>query len=84
MIHPGAVRVDTSGKVYVLDVANNYAPVGQFTITGFGSGGAGMEFDCDGNLWLDAGMVTTQADWSLDFDLGMNFLEWHAPVPLAH
>ncbi len=38
----------------------------------------------DGNLWMDAGMVTTQADWSLDFDVGMNFMEWHAPVPLAH
>ena len=37
-----------------------------------------------GNLWMDAGMVTTQADWSLDFDIGMNFMEWHAPVPLAH
>ncbi|RWX81400.1 DUF3445 domain-containing protein [Neorhizobium lilium] len=36
------------------------------------------------NLWMDAGMVTSQADWSLDFDLGMNFMEWHAPVPLAH
>ncbi len=38
----------------------------------------------EGNLWMDAGLVTTQADWSLDFDLGMNFMEWHAPVPLAH
>lgn len=38
----------------------------------------------DNNLWMDAGMVTTQADWSLDFDLGMNFFEWHGPVPLAH
>ena len=38
----------------------------------------------DDNLWMDAGMVTSQADWSLDFDLGMNFFEWHAPVPLAH
>lgn len=36
------------------------------------------------NLWMDAGMVTTQADWSLDFDIGMNFMEWHGPVPLAH
>lgn len=35
-------------------------------------------------LWMDAGMVTTQADWSLDFDIGMNFFEWHVPVPLAH
>ena len=38
----------------------------------------------DANLWVDAGMVTTQADWSMDFDVGMNFFEWHAPVPLAH
>lgn len=38
----------------------------------------------DENLWMDAGMITTQADWSLDFDIGMNFYEWHAPVPLAH
>ena len=38
----------------------------------------------ENNLWMDAGMVTTQADWSLDFDIGMNFMEWHGPVPLAH
>ncbi|WP_126977260.1 heme-dependent oxidative N-demethylase family protein [Frigidibacter oleivorans] len=38
----------------------------------------------DGNLWMDAGMITAQADWSLDFDVGMSFHEWHAPVPLAH
>jgi len=38
----------------------------------------------DGNLWMDAGIITAQADWSLDFDIGMNFFEWHAPVPLAH
>jgi hypothetical protein len=38
----------------------------------------------DGQLWMDAGIVTTQADWSLDFDIGMNFMEWHGPVPLAH
>lgn len=38
----------------------------------------------DRNLWMDAGIVTTQADWSLDFDLGMNFMQWHGPVPLAH
>jgi hypothetical protein len=38
----------------------------------------------DRTLWMDAGMVTTPVDWSLDFDLGMNFVEWHGPVPLAH
>lgn len=37
----------------------------------------------DDNLWIEAGMVTSQADWSLDFDIGMSFHEWHAPVPLA-
>ena len=33
---------------------------------------------------MDAGIATTQADWSLYFDVGMNFMEWHGPVPLAH
>ncbi|GLK66402.1 heme-dependent oxidative N-demethylase family protein [Hansschlegelia plantiphila] len=35
-------------------------------------------------LFMDAGMITTQADWSLDFDIGMSWTEWHGPVPLAH
>jgi hypothetical protein len=38
----------------------------------------------DGTLYMDGGMVTTQADWSLEFDLGMTFHEWHGPVPIAH
>jgi hypothetical protein len=38
----------------------------------------------DDTLFMDGGMVTTQADWSLEFDLGMTFHEWHGPVPLAH
>lgn len=38
----------------------------------------------NGSLYLDAGMVTAQADWSLQFDVGMDFMEWHGPVPLAH
>lgn len=38
----------------------------------------------DNNLYMDAGMITAQADWSLQFDIGMSFMEWHAPVPLAH
>jgi len=37
----------------------------------------------EGNLWVDAGVVTTQADWSLAFDVGMSFNEWHGPVPMA-
>ena len=43
-----------------------------------------LQDERDANLWMDAGMITSQADWSLDFDIGMNFMEWHAPVPLAH
>jgi len=38
----------------------------------------------DQNLYMDGGMVTTQADWSLAFDIGMAFHEWHGPVPGAH
>ncbi len=38
----------------------------------------------ENNLFMDGGMVTTQADWSLEFDLGMSFHEWHGPVPVAH
>jgi hypothetical protein len=38
----------------------------------------------DDNLFMDGGMVTSQADWSLNFDLGMSFHEWHGPVPVAH
>lgn len=38
----------------------------------------------DGDLFMDAGMVTSPADWSLAFDAGMSFKQWHAPVPIAH
>jgi hypothetical protein len=38
----------------------------------------------DHDLFADLGIVTTQADWSLAFDAGMSFKEWHAPVPQAH
>ncbi len=38
----------------------------------------------ENNLWMDAGMVTGPADWSIKFDAGMSFTEWHAPVPMAH
>lgn len=38
----------------------------------------------ENTLFIDGGMVTTQADWSLEFDLGMTFHEWHGPVPIAH
>ena len=38
----------------------------------------------EGNLFMDAGMVTCPADWSIKFDAGMSFTQWHAPVPMAH
>ncbi|MBN3854907.1 DUF3445 domain-containing protein [Paraburkholderia sp. Ac-20340] len=38
----------------------------------------------DGDLYMDAGVITGPADWSLAFDAGMSFKQWHAPVPLAH
>ena len=34
-----------------------------------------------GELFVDAGVVTFAAAWSFGFDLGMEFLEVHGPVP---
>ncbi|SEB48440.1 DUF3445 domain-containing protein [Rhodobacter sp. 24-YEA-8] len=60
-------------------------PMGPFEyITRQAQGDFTLQDQRDDNLWIEAGMVTSQADWSLDFDIGMNFHEWHAPVPLAH
>lgn len=38
----------------------------------------------DGDLYMDAGIITCPADWSLNFDAGMSFTQWHGPVPMAH
>ncbi|MBJ7338928.1 DUF3445 domain-containing protein [Mycolicibacterium sp.] len=35
----------------------------------------------DGELFADAGVVTFAAAWSFGFDVGMEFLEIHGPVP---
>jgi dimethylamine monooxygenase subunit A len=35
----------------------------------------------DGTLYADAGFITSQADWSLAFNAGMAWHEWHGPVP---
>ncbi|MFJ5624978.1 heme-dependent oxidative N-demethylase family protein [Peribacillus loiseleuriae] len=35
----------------------------------------------DGDLFLDAGQLCFPANWSLAFDLGMDFLSIHFPVP---
>lgn len=35
----------------------------------------------EGTLFADAGFITSQADWSLAFDIGMSWHQWHAPVP---
>ncbi len=37
----------------------------------------------DDNLFADAGIITSQADWSMAVDCGMSFKEWHGPVPIA-
>ena len=42
-------------KIYVLDTANDFAPVGAFTVGENSLGaysGAGLEMGCDGSLWL--------------------------------
>ena len=38
----------------------------------------------DNDLFMDAGIITCPADWSLAFNVGMSFSQWHGPVPLAH
>ncbi|MFZ2447981.1 MAG: carboxypeptidase regulatory-like domain-containing protein [Syntrophobacteraceae bacterium] len=44
---------NSESPIFVLDAANDYAPIGAFGISGFRAwGGAGMEIDCDGNLWV--------------------------------
>jgi len=48
--HLFVVDSATASKFYVLDTANDYAALGSFTATGF-TGGAGLEIDCNGNLW---------------------------------
>lgn len=35
----------------------------------------------DGDLYMDAGQLCFPANWSLAFDAGMTFTEWHSPVP---
>jgi dimethylamine monooxygenase subunit A len=35
----------------------------------------------DGDLFLDAGQLCFPANWSIYFNLGMNFKEIHAPIP---
>jgi hypothetical protein len=35
----------------------------------------------DSDLYMDAGQICFPANWSIAFDLGMTFTEWHSPVP---
>jgi hypothetical protein len=60
-------------------------PYGPFEyITRQVQGDFSLQDQRDGMLYLDGGMVTSQADWSLNFNAGMSFTEWHGPVPVAH
>lgn len=38
----------------------------------------------DNTLHIGAGMATQRADYSLRFNLGMSFMEFHGPVPKIH
>lgn len=38
----------------------------------------------EGQLFVDAGLVCFASNWSFGFDLGMSFLQIHAPVPRIH
>ena len=38
----------------------------------------------DDQLWLKGGVITGPASWSLSEKLGMNYQQWHQPVPDAH
>lgn len=38
----------------------------------------------DNTLYIGAGMATQRADYSLRFNLGMSFMEFHGPVPKLH
>lgn len=43
---------DSGTGVYVLDIANGYSQVNYFDVQNFSwNGGAGLEIDCQGNLW---------------------------------
>ena len=60
-------------------------PYGPFEyITRQAQGDFTLQDQRNDNLYMDGGMVPTQADWSLSFNLGMSFHEWHGPVPKAH
>lgn len=39
-----------------------------------------LQDQCDDALWIGAGMMTMQADWSLDLDIGTGFRGWHASM----
>jgi PKD repeat protein len=50
--HLFAMTNASPNLVYVLDAANSYAILGSFAIAGFTDySGAGLEIDCQGNLW---------------------------------
>ncbi len=36
----------------------------------------------DGDLFMDAGQLCFPANWSLAFNIGMTYLEFHSPVPV--
>jgi hypothetical protein len=72
------VNASPTNPVYVLDAANNFVILGQFTIAGFTAyGGAGMEFDCNGNLWA----VDQASNMVYQFESGETTKMCSADVP---
>lgn len=50
--HLFVLASDDKHSIYVLDTQNDYQQVASFDVPGLaGGGGAGLDYDCDGNLW---------------------------------
>lgn len=95
--YPHLFALDKQGKVWTwenkaLGIRDTFTygdadslPCGPFEyITRQAQGDFNILDQRDSDLYMDGGMITCPADWSLSFDLGMSFRQWHGPVPLAH
>jgi PKD repeat protein len=73
------VMVNSSPNlVHVLDAANAYNSLGTFSVAGMTDySGSGMEFDCDGNLWL----VDQAAGNVMKISSGESFSGCYVDVP---
>ena len=73
-------------QVSVLDVANGYALIGQFSVTGFGDyAGAGLEFGSNGTLWAvnQAANEVVQFESGESSSLGAMDVPWLSEDPIT-